>query len=174
MLELYWCCQSCRAGFSFNIEVFSGFGNWRGHIIKTNHFYLCYLSVCKRWHGWGFVSRTALRKYRYGYRARDLVNHCRKYRMLSSMHLVLSRQNTPMHQPSTTESRLVYSFGIPALRLSYLLCGYSKQFWLISMCLPPYPPSPCTVILTKLSALEPGWSPESSHHMPPPRPVFLM
>jgi hypothetical protein len=85
---------------------------------------------------------------------------------------ILIKFNNPPKTPRSNP--VIYSFAMPALRLSYLLYGYSRQFWLFSICLASYPPSPWTVMLIRLSPLEPGWSPELSHHMAPPRPVFLM
>jgi len=53
---------------------------------------------------------------------------------------ILCIQSTQVHQPIKNalarSNFMIYSFAIPAFRLSYLLNGYSRQFSLFSMCLP--------------------------------------
>lgn len=70
--------------------------------------------------------------------------------------------------------RFVHSFGIPFLKLSYLLSGYSSTFSQCSMCRPSKPPRPCTTIFIRLSVWFEGWSPLVSHHIPPPNSMDLM
>lgn len=91
------------------------------------------------------------------YDVHNVVQYGRKYVMLYT--IVLAKRSQKPHATvclAQIQDQVAYSFGIPAFKLSYLLCGYSKQFSLFSMCFPSYPPNPCTVMLTKLSALEPG------------------